>query len=429
MNWQLNFNDILGSPLSNDILMLAGTERSKVEFQNATARVLRRGDDVAVNRICKKQGQLGTVVIQVLFAPSGPNDYGEIMFFNENVDDIEATIRPASFSVITFPCTQAYQWQYPAISTQNGLGFIQYLFIEQGWEVEGEELDNSHKPLVLEPYAKLSESDLPIKITRSFNLTADKPVFVIDNLFDQDTLTELSNHFLQSSGYIYNEEDDGGETDNVVFLTPHLTYDLVKTHVWGILERALEHTTGKGGWYPYDVSNNLNKAWDHTRIHPDCFGRDDYTLLVYLNSEYIPGDLGGTVWYSAEEGQEIIGSVMNKFGRLALFHCSIPHSARPPHAALRGPRLTFAVKVSGSKEAAVVRSMAESGVMNGEEEPEEEFEDEIRRELAGRLRGDVDRLEEEFRDAIREFWDSNKEEFREILQSAGSKVNSHRTEL
>ena len=49
---------------------------------------------------------------------------------------------------------------------------------------------------------------------------------------------------------------------------------------------------GVTGWYPYDVSNNLNEAWDHTRIHPDCFQRDEYTFLLYLNPELNPGELG-----------------------------------------------------------------------------------------------------------------------------------------
>ena len=425
VNWQLNFNDLLISPLSDHIRELVGVDSAQVQFQNATGRVLRRGDDVAVNRICTQSGQSGTVVILVLFAPSGPNDYGEIMFFDEAINDIELTIRPAAFSVISFPCTQAYQWQYPAIGTQKGLGFIQFLFIEKGWVVEGKEIDNSHLPLVLDPYTKLAESDLHIKVTTSFNLTADKPVFVIDDLFESATLSELASHFLLSSAYIYNEEDDGGETDNVVFLTPHPTYHLVKTGVWAVFERVMEHVTGTTGWYPYDVCNNLNEAWDHTRIHPDCFGRDDYTILLYLNSDYEPGHLGGTVWYTDESGEEIVGSVMNKFGRLAVFHCSIPHSARPPHATVRGPRLTFAVKVSPSKLKAVVRAMSESQMVNGHERPEEEFEEELFSEFQGKYKGDVDMLEAVFRKAVEEFWEEHKDMFKEVLQSAGEELDEH----
>ena len=46
--------------------------------------------------------------------------------------------------------------------------------------------------------------------------------------------------------------------------------------------------------------------------HTSLTRRDEYTLLIYLNKEYQPGDLGGTVWYRHLDGKEIIGSVMNK---------------------------------------------------------------------------------------------------------------------
>ena len=87
------------------------------------------------------------------------------------------------------------------------------------------------------------------------------------------------------------EQDDAGESDNVIFIAPILPAHLTRTTLWGTFERALAHLTGRRGWYPYDVSNNLNKAWDHTRIHPDCFGREEYTVLLYLNEEYSSGDL------------------------------------------------------------------------------------------------------------------------------------------
>ena len=57
---------------------------------------------------------------------------------------------------------------------------------------------------------------------------------------------------------------------------------------------------GHEGWYPHDISCNLNRAWDHTRIHKDCYFKEEYTFLLYLTPGYKPGDLGGTVFYERE---------------------------------------------------------------------------------------------------------------------------------
>ena len=424
INWQLNFNEILSSPLLDQVTQLVEIDRSKVQFQNATGRILRRGDDVRVNRFCRDQSQSGSVVLLVLFTPEDRNDYGELLFFDDVMSDVTKTLRPSDFSVIKFSCRQPYQWQYPAIQTQKGLVFIQFLFIEEGWVDSETQLDNTQKPFPTTsgPYTKLGENDLTVKVTSSFNLTADKPVYILDNLFEERDLSELAEHFLLSSRYIYQEHDDSGYTDNVVFITPLPPFQLVRTRVWAVLERVLVELTGREGWYPYDVSNNLNEPWDHTRIHPDCFERDEYTLLVYLNKEYQPGDLGGTVWYDTENGENILGSVMNKFGRLAVFQCSIPHSARPPHAYKPGPRLTFAVKVAEGRGNAVVRSMSETSVNKDgdEEKSEEDLENELWEKLHDELGGDVDKLEAQFEESVSEWIHEQGELFDNILQSAGS---------
>ena len=427
MNWQLNFNLLLTSPLVDQITDLVKIDRSKVQFQNATGRILRRGDDVKVNRLCQDESQSGSVVILVLRTPDDRNDYGEMLFFNDVTSDVIKTVRPSEFSVIKFSCRRPYQWQYPAIQTQRGLVFIQFLFVEQGWTDTTVELDNSQNPFPTNsgPYKKLIENDLEVKVTSSFNLTTEKPVFIVDNIFEDDVLSELSDHFLHSSLYIYQEEDDSGYTDNVVFISPQMPFQLTKTRVWAVMERVLVHLTGREGWYPYDVSNNLNEPWDHTRIHPDCFGRDEYTLLVYLNKEYEPGDLGGTVWYKEEDGEDIIGSVMNKYGRMAVFQCSIPHSARPPHAYRPGPRLTFAVKVAEGRSSAVIRSLSETHVnKEGDEEKSEvELEEELWEMLRGELGGDVDELERQFEEFVSGWNEEQEELFQKMLKFAGTPLS------
>ena len=80
---------------------------------------------------------------------------------------------------------------------------------------------------------------------------------------------------------------------------------------------------------------------------------------------------------------------MNKFGRLAVFQCSIPHAARPPHSRQTGPRLTFAVKVSASFPEALVRGMSESAVIITSL-PAEEQEGDVERVLEELLWGRLD---------------------------------------
>lgn len=56
---------------------------------------------------------------------------------------------------------------------------------------------------------------------------------------------------------------------------------------------------GDGDWYPYDVSCNIIRSFDHTRIHTDVYnGQDDeWTFLLYL-SPLGSNDFGETAFYT-----------------------------------------------------------------------------------------------------------------------------------
>ena len=206
INWQLNFNEFLTSPLADEITQTVGISRNNIKYNNCTGRILRRGDNVTPHQICSDPSEIGTVVLLVLTTPPDKNDYGELILFNEEGDDVIMAIRSGPGSLISFPCDQTYQWQYPAISTQRGLIFLQMLFIEEGDNVIGPDLDNAYLPLDLEIFGAYEDSGSqpsPV-VTSSFELSPDKKVWVVDGLFEREKLRALRDHLLEHSSYIYN---------------------------------------------------------------------------------------------------------------------------------------------------------------------------------------------------------------------------------
>ena len=80
--------------------------------------------------------------------------------------------------------------------------------------------------------------------------------------------------------------------------------------------------TGNKELFPYDVSINLIRNADFTRIHTDVgyHGEEEYTCLVYLNPNWKRDYYGETTFFEKNsDNTDIVAQVKPKYGRLVIF--------------------------------------------------------------------------------------------------------------
>ena len=421
ISWQLPLSreDFTSSHLWKEITKRIPAQHGGVtEHVDLRARIMRRGDNVRITENCK-EGESGWSFTLFLSKLADKNDYGEVLFFDKDL--VIATIQPQQYALLTWSCRIPYQFQYPSISTGYGQVFIHGVIYDK---VDVIPTYLSH---TVKEFPKFGgRNSLPDGFNASQHIVSlthtplQRPIYILDDLFPEQMLVDLRKHIYHSSHYFYDDSDDQGDTDNVQWISGYRSHQFVQSAFWNTINQTLAQITGHSGWYPYDVSCNLNRAWDHTRIHKDCYDKDEYTFLLYLNPEIKPGDLGGTVWYDHEDLSHIVTSVMNKFGRVALFHCEIKHSARPPHAYATFARYTFAVKVARSKLDAVSREMGTyvSGLLHmlEDEDSAKNWVD----ELTVKHNYDADKLESEFIELQKRGSKTASDQLLAALRNAGS---------
>lgn len=73
---------------------------------------------------------------------------------------------------------------------------------------------------------------------------------------------------------------------------------MVRTKLWPVFRGVMDHVTPWPGFWPYDVSVNVIRSWDHTLVHADCASSElEYTLLLYLNDDLGLDDGAETVFF------------------------------------------------------------------------------------------------------------------------------------
>ena len=126
-------------------------------------------------------------------------------------------------------------------------------------------------------------------------------------------------------------------TDQVQWIMAFEIDDFVQTSLWNVVSQIVTFVSGKEGYFPYDIGCNNIQATDTTTIHIDSeFNESEFTLLIYLNEDWTANHHGETVFFDDMEGNEVIFAVRPRYGRVAIFHGSIPHSARPPPLLMEG---------------------------------------------------------------------------------------------
>lgn len=74
--------------------------------------------------------------------------------------------------------------------------------------------------------------------------------------------------------------------------------------------------------FPYDISINLVRSSDHTRIHGDVgwYGEEEFTVLVYLNPNWEKNYYGETTFFEKNsDDTEIVAQVRPRYGRTVIF--------------------------------------------------------------------------------------------------------------
>lgn len=314
--------------------------------------------NVKASHVCSKQFRCTPsnsdncfVAVIFLIEDWHRNSYGELVIYDN--EEILKAVYPKPGRIVIFPASLEYVIKPPAINLSRRLYAmkVNLLVSDEKRQIPPELKGDNHVfQQNLWPSCKLLSKanrnsngdevepiDLKKFLTRNFTTTDGHSIFVFDDLLPAKDLDALM-HTVRSGGY-NDMEADSYSADKVQWILGFEVEEFVQTSMWQLFNRIVTTASGKEGYYPYDIGcNNIQKS-DTTTIHRDCgLHENEFTLLVYLNQNWTENHHGETVFFADMEGSEVIFALRPKYGRIALFHGSIPHSARPP-------RFTFAGKL------------------------------------------------------------------------------------
>ncbi|EDO45046.1 predicted protein [Nematostella vectensis] len=319
------------------------------------AKIMRRGDYTKLHTDALKDDYEYSMMMFLNF-DWDKNGYGEIYLYDEDME-IFAGATPKFGRVILWPSHIPYLPRPPSIANQKGELLLHVQFSKvlgkaykchEAWlAVRDERIANINGPFVSTGKPSPSSIDFDSKKVAEYQSSEGKKIFVFDDLYDKEDLDNLRAHILKYGVYYFDDSDDN-ESDNVQWIAGFNIDNYLKSRFWNITHRVATHVSGSNKWFPYDISCNLIRYADHTRIHHDCNqNEDEWTHLIYLNPDMEKNDYGETVYYERNsDNTEIIAEVRPKYGRAVIFQGIIPHSARPPSTNYSKARLSFVTKMS-----------------------------------------------------------------------------------
>ena len=364
---------------------------------------IRRLDATQVIRECESESRSDSQpdILMTLYLNKKwmKNDYGELVLLNETTGEVAVSTVPSYGRLVVWECDIPYLYKPPSISYKQG----QYglaIRVSQSGDLfdhaksfyhemqrrrrEGEKVDF---PLTVQHglHISLNTDDVASYKTRVFHDSAGRQIVIYDNLFSLEEINRLRTDLVKLySSFLYQPYDEGAfeDNDNVQWIIPSTVEDFVRSPLWKVWQNVVADVTGYTDWYPYDVSINVIRGAEHTRIHQDCEEwEEEYTLLLYLNPEFdTPDSHGETAFFEeiplptgkkrrlGDEVYEMVTAVRPRFGRLVIFNGIIPHSARPPNVHVTVTRYTFAVKVMRTERVALSKALQEQ--LEGEQESE-----------------------------------------------------------
>ncbi|KAM7447370.1 hypothetical protein ABFA07_004382 [Porites harrisoni] len=286
------------------------------------------------------------------------NDYGELYLYDEDNEIMAGTV-PKFGRVVVWPSSVSYLARPPSMAFKKGQLILHVQFTKSKQKILASHRERmtakGERQVAYDAGFIGSDKPAPTGINiaqhrvSEHSSTEGKKIFVFDDLFDKEDLDRLRAFIFKHGTYYYDDSDDGDDGgDNVQWIAGFEINDYIQSRLWNIMQQTLKHLTGSDKWFPYDISCNLIRSADHTRIHQDCeYHEDEWTYLIYLTPNWTKNDYGETAFYETmSHDNEIITEVRPKYGRAVVFQGIIPHSARPPSTNQSHARLTFVAKVS-----------------------------------------------------------------------------------
>jgi Rps23 Pro-64 3,4-dihydroxylase Tpa1-like proline 4-hydroxylase len=324
-----------------------------LELQEIEARAIRRGDaNFVEDRTCHNQ----TIVFIVFLCHDKDwqkNHYGELILWDTNGLLLTA-IRPTFGRIVMFPSDLLFLYKPPSMATVGTQIMLQLIFSLNS-DYEQHSLSNKDNDIMRDsgfPMGKSPDNpliDIKSHITRHFYSKDGLQVIILDNIFSEDDLNMLRNFVLENGTYNFDLSSESA--DNVQWITGYEVEEFVKSHIWAQTKQVVDHVLGRDDYYPYDVTCNLIRTFDHPQIHTDSQPMfNEYTFLLYLNPDWEADWHGETSFYE-KTADEPFAAIQPRYGRIALFQGEIHHSGHPPSLAFPEARLTFAVKMLPEREA------------------------------------------------------------------------------
>ncbi|XP_071486638.1 uncharacterized protein [Diadema antillarum] len=329
--------------------------------------VFRRGDQVYLMRD-SRDGQTERSVLLFFNHFWRKNDYGELLFYDDDNDSF-AAVSPKYNRMVVWDSSIGYIHKPPSMDFKQGMVCLKLKFTtnetkhaeaQQSIRRHIEERTDARRKLFSEMKGSEVKSlqDVRSRLTMNFTTHQGKRVYVFDGIFNEEDLMKLRN-FVPRHGHFYFDDSLDLDSDNVQWIAGFKIDDYAGSKMWPATRKVAQFVSGTDQWYPYDISCNLLRTYDYTRIHEDCEQLEkEWTFLVYLATNWSADNYGETNFmHFKEHGSEHVISVIPRFGRVVIFEGIIPHSARPPSPAFNDARLTFVAKLSINEWVARVKSL------------------------------------------------------------------------
>lgn len=347
---------IVGKTIQKAVMDAVGTKDIYYPYK-VRGKLMRRGDFTKLYTDANRTD--GEFSVMMFLNPKWrKNDYGELYLYDEDIEIVAGAV-PKFGRLVVWDSSVSYLPRPPSIAFKKGQLLLHVQF-------------SKSKEKMLKSYADVAASkairqaaydagfigsnkpvpndiDIEKNFVSSSKSLEGKEIHVFDDLFEKEDLDRLRAFIFKHGTYYYDDSDEGDDdSDNVQWIAGFEIDAYIKSRLWNIMQQTLKHITGRDKWFPYDISCNLIRSADHTRIHQDCEPHEDeWTYLIYLTPNWTKNDYGETAFYETmTNDNEIITEVRPKYGRAVVFQGIIPHSARPPSTNQSHARLTFVAKVS-----------------------------------------------------------------------------------
>lgn len=319
-------------------------------------KIIERGDFSPVVTKCSVNSSR-IVAILTLSKKWKKNDYGEITIYDDK-GDILKSVHPKFGRVVLIKCGLNFKISPPCVNMERRHYFLMTEFGHE--KVCDRELDDSKVVGLSEFFnskVNIEESsslkiDPEKLVTRKFLTKEGKRIFVYDNAVPSHYVDVLSEYIHNQAEYFESPVVEKDSADNVKWIISLDDPGFISGPIWKVVKQLLVHIAGKE-FYPYDLACNHIRRTDNTYNHKDNYeNADEYTVLIYLNKDWKDDNYGETTFL---DGNEIVAALRPRYGRVAIFHGTIDHSAHPASPDLGGARYTFAIKTAASKELAMKR--------------------------------------------------------------------------